>query len=244
MATETPSTTAENPLQNSLARITGQDPLSQSAGTSSLISYDDTSAGFRNPQGDVISIKSSPGTGASTAETWSHEVALENLKRDQLEFQYTQQQNEIANALRQAENLRSIEASKRAQQEFEMNREMTRAQMANMAATQQMQREQSAREQAEFIQKTAHDPSYYTSGQAVKDTRAELVKRAGAQGASYGGPSVDWYVSQGYLKPSEVGAYNAAYQQQRAMQQTAGAISNRGWQQGAGSTGPFSYGLK
>jgi hypothetical protein len=176
MATETPSTTAENPLQNSLARITGQDPLSQSAGTSSLLSYDDTSAGFRNPQGDIISIKSSPGTGASTAETWSHEAELERLKQSQLEFQYSQQQNELANALRQQEFQRGGE-------KLALDRAMHEATMRQMQQQyQQGQEELALKRQASEIERANYmrqygDPSYYTSGQYGRDQ---------AYGAMYG----------------------------------------------------------
>jgi hypothetical protein len=227
MATAAP-TTEQNPIKAAMEQVVGN-PLSATAGTTPPISYDDLS-GFRSPQQDVISIQSSPGTGASTAETWSHEVALENLKRDQLEFQYTQQQNEIANALRQAENLRSIEASKRAQQEFEMNREFTRAQMANMAETQRLQREQGQRESGEFIQKTGHDPGYYTSGKAAAEQRANMIKQAGSQDYGTGGGNrTQEYLARGVLQPSEVGIYNQGYQTQKSA-----STPKVGWQQGTG----------
>jgi hypothetical protein len=213
----------QNPIKAAMEQVVG-DPLSTTAGTTTPISYDDLS-GFRSPQQDAISITSSPGTGASTSETWSHEVALENLKRDQLEFQYTQQQNEIANALRQAENLRAIEASQRAGQEFELNKQYQAAQMANMAETQRLQREQSGREAGEFIQKTGHDASYYTSGKYKQDARNFDIKFGGQSDAGAGHPNrAGDLVAQGYLKPHEVGAYNAAYNQQRAL--TASQNSN------------------
>jgi hypothetical protein len=182
MPTETPSTTAENPLQNSLARITGQDPLSQSAGTSSLISYDDTSAGFRSPQGDVISIQSSPGTGASTAETWSHEAELERLKQSQLEFQYSQQQNELANAIRQQEN-------QRAGEKLALDRAMHDASMRQMQQQyEQGQKELAMKQRASDIEMANYmrqygDPNYYLSGQYRADQARSQMSNLGSQAA-------------------------------------------------------------
>jgi hypothetical protein len=92
-----------------------------------------------------------------------------------------------------------------------------------MAATQQLQREQANREAAEFIQKTAHDPGYYTSGQAQRDQRDQVIKQAAYTSATYGGPGADYYIQYGYLKPSEAGTYNASYQQAKQAYQTPNA---------------------
>jgi hypothetical protein len=208
-----PSTVA-NPLQQSLARIAGEDPLSQSAGTSSLISYDDTSAGFRNPQGDVISITSSPGTGATTAETWSHEVALENLKREQMEFQYTQQQNEISNALRQSENLRAVAAAERDRQAHELSLQQIRAQMASQAEENRLRQEAAQREAATFMKETGHAPSYYTSGQADRDTRDILIKNVASL---YGSGLVSGSNNYAALRnPREAALYGSYYNTARS----------------------------
>jgi hypothetical protein len=145
-----------------MSRIMGTDPaLSTSTGTSSLISYDDTAAGFRNPKGDTISITSSPGTGASTAETWSHEVALEQLKQGQLEFEYQRQQNEIANRLAQAAEQRSIE-------EHNLSMQSMQKQMANDQAQLDLAT-------ADYMYKHGgQSPQYFTSGQSERDRIAKL----------------------------------------------------------------------
>ena len=109
MATKTeeaPSTAPEDPLAESLARIMGKDPMSTTTGTASPISYDPEQS-FRAPQADVINISGDPGTGATTSETWSHDIALENLKREQLQFEYEQSQAAIANELRAQESARA-----------------------------------------------------------------------------------------------------------------------------------------
>jgi hypothetical protein len=84
-----------------LAAITGENALSSTAGTSP-IDYEG-GGGFRQPGGDIITITGDPGTGATTSETWSHEVALENLKMQQAQFAYEQQQNVLSNARAQAQ---------------------------------------------------------------------------------------------------------------------------------------------
>lgn len=72
-----------------MSKITGN-ALSTSTGTSP-IDYEG-GGGYRQPEGDVITITGDPGTGASTAETWSHELALENLKNEQAKFAFSQAQ--------------------------------------------------------------------------------------------------------------------------------------------------------
>ena len=99
MATAAPSTLT-NPLEESYARITGTDPLSTTTGTQSLINYEDLGNRSETP-GDVITIQGDPGTGATTAESWAHEIELENQRREALEFEWQQQQQEFQNALEQ-----------------------------------------------------------------------------------------------------------------------------------------------
>lgn len=99
MAAAAPSTRAPNPLAQSLAAITGEDALSASTGTSPI---DYENGGFR-PGGDIIEITGNPGTGATTAETWGHEIELEKLKNVQAQFAYEQQQNILENARAQAQ---------------------------------------------------------------------------------------------------------------------------------------------
>ena len=80
-----PSTVAPNPLAEGMARIMGEDPLSTTTGTSGLLSYED-SAGARLPASDVIAITGDPGSGATTAEQWAHELALQNQQEQLKEF--------------------------------------------------------------------------------------------------------------------------------------------------------------
>lgn len=71
------SPAAEDPLRQSLARITGVNPLAATTGTSSSVAGTSSPISYERPfaiGGDTISIQSSPGTGVSTAETWSHEA--------------------------------------------------------------------------------------------------------------------------------------------------------------------------
>ena len=100
MAAAAPSTAPANPLEEGMARIMGQDPFSEATGTS-LINYEDQGGGRGQLPGDVITIQGDPGTGATTAESWAHEIELENQRQQQLEFEWQQQQQEWANALEQ-----------------------------------------------------------------------------------------------------------------------------------------------
>lgn len=100
-AYDAPSTVAPNPLAEGMARILGQDPLSTSTGTSDLLSYQDN-AGARLPASDVIAITGDPGTGATTAETWAHELALQNQAQQLTQFAWQKQQADISNAMQQA----------------------------------------------------------------------------------------------------------------------------------------------
>lgn len=100
-----PSTAAPNPLREAMSSIVGTDPLSTSTGTADLISYEG-GGGARLPASDVIAITGDPGTGATTAETWAHQLALENQQQQLKEFQWQQAQADIANAQRAAAEAR------------------------------------------------------------------------------------------------------------------------------------------
>src|SRR4029077_2243898 len=177
----TAPSTAQNPIKAAMDQVVGQNALSTGTGTTAPISYDDLS-GFRSPQQDVISITSSPGSGASTAETWSHEADLERLKQAQLEFQYSQQQNEVANAIRQQEN-------QRAGEKLALDRAMHEATMQQMQQQyQQGQEELALKRRASDIesanfQRQYGPTSYYTSGQNIRDQQNALLANAGQQAA-------------------------------------------------------------
>lgn len=173
--------TSINPLEESLQKLTG-DALSKTTGTSMPISYDDTSAGFRDPQGDVISITSSPGSGASQAETWKHELDLEALRREQLTFEYNQAQDVIANALRQQEEQRAQTAAsqtaashaaalKQSQQDLLSSKEALTAsqQSRNLKSS------EAARAEAEFKVKYGYTPSEIMAGKPQQDTAKSYV---------------------------------------------------------------------
>jgi hypothetical protein len=130
MASQAPSTVAPNPLRDAMTSIVGADPLSQSTGTS-LINYGDT-GGARLPASDIIAITGDPGTGATTAETWAHEIALENQRRDLAQFAWQQQQANLQNAISQAAERRAADmygaqvaslnyANQLAQQQYALN---------------------------------------------------------------------------------------------------------------------------
>src|SRR4029077_593219 len=173
----TAPSTAQNPIKAAMDQVVGQNALSTGTGTTAPISYDDLS-GFRSPQQDVISITSSPGSGASTAETWSHEADLERLKQAQMEFQYSQQQNELANAIRQQEN-------QRAGEKLALDRAMHEATMRQMQQQYQQGQEElalkkqaSEMESANFMRQYG-PPSYYTGGQYARDQRNAQIANAG-----------------------------------------------------------------
>jgi hypothetical protein len=205
-ATAAPSTAPEeeNPLQASLNKIAGG-ALSRDTGTSTgVISYDPTQS-FR-PTGDAINISASPGTGASTAETWSHEIALENLKKSQLEFEYQQQQNAIANALKQQEAARAAQA-----QTF----------------SQGLQSAEAARSQAAAAQQAALAPVNLAAARQALATGAydQMLKQAQARAAA-----AQTYQALGGYTLDEVQAMKAANAQQN--QFYAGApIGSAGAQQ-------------
>lgn len=165
-ATEVPSTAPneeESTLARSLAKITGS-PLSRSAGTSTGVIGYDPSQTFR-PTGDVINISAAPGTGASTPETWAHEISLENLKREQLQFEFTQQQAALSQAMKEAEAARSAQA-----QAFSQG--ITSAQAGREAAT-AAQQAALAPYQLKQAQQSLSNAQYDT---ALKKAQAEAAQ--------------------------------------------------------------------
>jgi hypothetical protein len=129
-----------------MARIMGQDPLSQSTGTSSLLGYD-TGTAARAPASDVITITGDPGIGATTAEKWAHELALANQQQQLTQFSWQKQQADIANAMAQA-------AAKREADMF--GSQVAQINLANQLAQQQYALNKAAEERAarEFYLKT------------------------------------------------------------------------------------------
>lgn len=136
--------TAPTPLDESLTKFlggSGASALSPNQVTygstvpSSEIGYDPNNQ-FR-PQGDILTINAEPGTGASTAETWSHELELERQKQDALEFEFQQQQE----ANRQAEEAAALEIARaeEARQSGMYGYETESAKLANQAASYQNQ---------------------------------------------------------------------------------------------------------
>src|SRR5580765_3769202 len=193
-ATQVPSTLPEdeeNPLITSLAKIAGKSPLSKAAETSTgVIGYDPEQA-FR-PTGDTISIAASPGTGASTAETWSHDIALENLKREQLQFEYQQQQNALANTLKQQE-------AERAAQQQAFSQGLSSAEAARAAALAPLQIAQAQQSLAVGKQdaaikamqaKTAEQDAWIKSGGMTLDQMKQAQRDQAAYSQFLGGSPI------------------------------------------------------
>jgi hypothetical protein len=144
MATEAPSTLPENPLDDSLKKFLG---AKKKTPTNPAAPIDDTPIGYDpnasfRPTGDQLTINAIPGTGATTAESWSHDIALENQKQQALEFEFQQRQAAEENARQQAQLAMSkAEASRQAAlgpvqlEAANLGNAATRQQMAN----QQMQ---------------------------------------------------------------------------------------------------------
>jgi hypothetical protein len=167
-ATAVPSTAPKdeegNPLAESLAKITGKSPLSKATGTSTgVIGYDPAQT-FR-PSGDAISVVTTPGTGATTAESWSHDIALENQRQQALQFEYQQQQDTLANAMKEA-------AATQAAQQQAFSQGITSAQAAREA--------QSAAQQAALA------PVNLKSAQQALQTAAydQQLKKSQAEAAA------------------------------------------------------------
>lgn len=89
-----------------------------------------------------------PATGATTAESWSHDIALENLRRQALETEYTQgqaaqefaykqQQAALENARQEAQLGISKAAEARAAQQYGLQAKETQQAMAIKQAAEQ-----------------------------------------------------------------------------------------------------------
>jgi hypothetical protein len=172
--TKAPSTAAPppseiNPLAEGLARVTGGDPLSTSTGTEMPIGYEN----FTPVGGDVVNITSSPGSGATQAETWAHDIALQNLQRQQLQFAYQQQQDFITNAVRaqQAQMAAAAEARAAGLYSSQLEAANLAAQMARAdLATKQYEAQQRAKAeatQAAANRQVAFQGPYAVSPQSV-----------------------------------------------------------------------------
>lgn len=141
---EAPST---SPLDQSLDRLMGKKKTK-----GSLVGYapaEFPSPDFR-PGQDTISVAGTPATGATTAESWSHDIALENLRRQALETEYTQrtaaqefaykqQQAALENARQQAQLGISQSAEARAAQLGGLQAQETQQAMALKQAAESRQ---------------------------------------------------------------------------------------------------------
>jgi hypothetical protein len=146
---EAPST---SPLDQSLDRLMGKKKTK-----GSLVGYapaEFPSPDFR-PGQDTINVAGTPATGATTAESWSHDIALENLRRQALETEYTQrtaaqefaykqQQAALENARQQSQLGISKSAEARAQQQYGLQSAETQQAMALKQAAED-------RENAKFL---------------------------------------------------------------------------------------------
>ena len=197
MPTKTASTAAPNPLAESLAKVTGLDPLSESAGTANPITYDPDMA-FRAPEGDTINITGDPGTGASQSETWSHDIALEQLKNQQLQFEYAQQQDLLEQAVQQQQYQLSLAESARAQEQLGLSKTQSsiqQAEAARAAALAPYQQESAraaagaaALDLAQKQRQASYDQAYWNQANA----NSQRMMSTPGTVYSYGGAS-PWY---------------------------------------------------
>ena len=136
--TTLPASVSTTPLDDSLNKLLGTKKKAASP-----IGYD-PNATFR-PGEDTITVAGTPATGATTAESWSHDIALENLKQQELqqEFQqrqtladaaFKQQQADIANQLSQSQFGLSKAADTRAASQAALTAQETQQAMALKAA--------------------------------------------------------------------------------------------------------------
>ena len=225
--------TAPTPLDESLTKFLGGSGASKlspnqvtygSTVPSSNIGYDPNNQ-FR-PQGDILTINAEPGTGASTAETWSHELELERQKQDALEFEF-QQQQEADRLAQEAAELAITQAEEARQAgmygyEAESARlSNTGAELANAAATTANQlsaydllAKQRAEQQYQSAMNTivANDAYAQFRGQGSGYSAAPITQQSGVQyaNATKGGVLYPGQVSGNlsYSQPMTYQSYN------------------------------------
>lgn len=180
-----------SPLDASLQKILGQTPASKTTGTQTPVQYD-PNATFR-PTGDVINLSSVPGTGATTPEQWTHEIQLENLRREalQTEFEQRQKTEEAARAAAQLQLQQSEEARRatEAQQQFGL----AQAGETRQATTAAQQYGLSQAEAARQAQTTAAQLA--SSRQQMDIARAQEQRAADENRLKYSGISADQWLA-------------------------------------------------
>ena len=222
------STTPPNPLAESLAKVTGLDPLSTGTGTASPITYDPDQA-FRAPAGDTINITGDPGSGASQSETWSHELALENLKNQQLQFQYEQQQDLLAQALSQQQFGLSSRSQAAQESQYAQNYALQKAEAQRAAAMSpyQMESAKLANQAAAYdvAAKRRVEEDFYRTQSAMAQnaaynqwsgnapvSRSTNAAWANYQGSPYSQGQRGSSVYAGYGVPAGTNPYTGQYQ--------------------------------
>ena len=138
---EAPST---SPLDQSLDRLLGK---KKTKGSSVSYAPSEFPVPDFRPGQDTINVSGVPATGATTAESWSHDIALENLRRQALETEYTQRTaaQEFAYKQQQA----ALENARQAAQ-LQLSQAQGASQMAQTAAQMGIARSGEARAQQQF----------------------------------------------------------------------------------------------
>jgi hypothetical protein len=168
-ATSAPSTVADSPIDEALAKLMGtKGPLSKTAGTNP-IGYDPNQT-FR-PTGDTLNISNLGGSGVSTPEEWTHEIQLANLAQQSAQQEYTKQaaarefaykaaQDVLANqrsaaqlGMQQAEAQRARALGPAQLQAAQLGNEQTRQAMAVQAQQLAIQQAAENRQQMEMMAK-------------------------------------------------------------------------------------------
>lgn len=220
-----------SPLDASLQKILGQTPVSKATGTQVPVQYD-PNATFR-PSGDVINLSSVPGTGVTTPEQWTHEIQLENLRREalQTEFEQRTKTEEAARAAAQLELQKSEEARRamEAQQQFglaqagETRQATTAAQQYGLSQAEAARQAQttaaqlaSTRQQmdiARAVEQRAADEQRLKYGGLTADQMLASQRFASERRAATGGAAVGSPLDTAYMRtvmPSYVGHPNVA----------------------------------
>ena len=203
-----PSTVPANPLEDSLAKIMGTNTAAPATSASSLIGYD-PSASFRQPEADVISIYGDPGTGATTAETWAQQNELARQAQEQLEFEYQQSQDVLAQQLAQAEEARQAEEAARAAEQFGLTEQTTAQQLASGA--------QAMTSEAQRQAQTAQTMGYATTAEARAAEKQAADLAAQQQGLAIAAAEEKRKADEAALKYGMWGSYEGY---QAALQRT------------------------
>src|SRR4029077_20485377 len=141
-------TASENPLDTALKKLMTTKTAKEAQDEMTGIGYTPYSAAPSQPVGDTVTINAQPGTGATQAETWTHESQLGSALQTSLEFEAQQRQKAEENARAEAQLAMSkAEASRQAALG---GPQLQAAQLANQQTQQAMALAKAANDRAEL----------------------------------------------------------------------------------------------